>query len=124
MNLNSKYFDIIRIYRPRTKAQAARHMCDWPGCSQTGPYPAPVGADSDEKRYFCFTHIKIYNKSFNFFAGMNEQDIRAFQHASHNGHRPPWMTGQKYKLHGAKTSPKWQDPFELFNYFRYHRPKP
>jgi len=122
MNLNSKYFDIIRIYRPRTKAHAARHMCDWPGCAQTGPYPALVGADSDERRHFCFTHNKIYNKRFNFFAGMNERDIRAFHHTK--GTNPAGTIGQKYKLRGSHTSQKWQDPFELFNYFRHHRPQP
>jgi hypothetical protein len=42
MNLNSKYFDRIRI-NPEGKAPRAEAGCEWAGCAQPGLYRAPKG---------------------------------------------------------------------------------
>ncbi len=44
MNLNSKYFDRIRIRRAEEdRAQAAPAPCEWQGCACAGGYRAPKG---------------------------------------------------------------------------------
>jgi hypothetical protein len=40
--------------------------------------------------HFCPRHAAEYNKSWNFFAEMSEQEIRAYQRADATGHRPTW----------------------------------
>ena len=113
MKLNSKYFDGIRISKPGSKAVQTQQGCDWPECSNAGEYPAPVAPDSDEKRFFCLTHIKIYNKSYNFFEGMEQKDIQAYQRSAHTGHRPTWNMGSNRSAPGGRADWKFDDPLEI-----------
>lgn len=113
MKLNSKYFDGIRISKPGSKSVQTQQGCDWPDCSDPGEYPAPVAPDSDEKRFFCLSHIKIYNKSYNFFEGMEQKDIQAYQRSAHTGHRPTWNMGANRSAPGARPDWQFDDPLEI-----------
>ena len=115
MKLDSKYFDSIRISKPQRQVVKAQQGCDWPDCSEAGSYPAPIGPDSDEKRHFCLEHVRIYNKSYNFFEGMNQKDIAAYQRSAHTGHRPTWNMGTQRNQPGARPDWQFQDPHELMN---------
>ena len=113
MKLNSKYFDAIRISKPRSQAVEAQQGCDWPYCTEPGGYPAPVDPDTDQKRFFCLNHIKIYNKSYNFFEGMDQKEIQAYQSSAHTGHRPTWNMGSKRAHPAGKGDWEFQDPLEI-----------
>src|SRR5690606_10047788 len=72
MKLDSKYFDRIRIKPDPAAAPAeAGPVCEWDSCDQHGSYRAPKGR-SAEGRYFhfCLDHVRLYNQSYNYFAGM------------------------------------------------------
>jgi len=56
-------------------AQALR-MCDYTGCSETGDHPAPKAPDSNERWYFCQNHAGEYNRNWNFFEGMSDEEAR------------------------------------------------
>ena len=54
-------------------------ICDWKDCKETGSYKAPVERDNSKKyRLLCLTHIKEFNKNWNYFENMNDQEIEFF----------------------------------------------
>jgi curved DNA-binding protein CbpA len=59
-----------------------------------GTHRAPVGR-MKEGEYFCFCidHVRQYNKSYNYFAGVEDADIAQFQKDALTGHRPTWSMG-------------------------------
>jgi curved DNA-binding protein CbpA len=99
MNLNSKYFDRIRIAPERPAAEAVPpRPCEWHGCSQLGGYRAPKGRLREgEYHNFCLDHVREYNKGYNYFAGMGDDDIVAYQRSAATGHRPTWRMGVEKK---------------------------
>ena len=56
-------------------AEAVR-MCDWQGCTEKGDCPAPKFRDSDEKYWFCQEHAGLYNRNWNYFRGMTEEEAQ------------------------------------------------
>ena len=75
MKSQSKLFDTIRI-RPRREEKPApiEHVCEWEGCDKAGEYKAPKGARGQGQYHqFCLEHVRHYNTSFNFFAGMEKE---------------------------------------------------
>ena len=54
-------------------------ICDWENCKEQGSYKAPVERDNVRKyRLLCLKHIKIFNKNWNYFENMNNQEIEFF----------------------------------------------
>ena len=65
--------------------------CDWPGCIVAGQTKAPKSRDMLNDHYwFCVRHAGEYNKNWDFFAGMNEADVRKAQEDRFTGGRPTW----------------------------------
>ncbi|HMK90114.1 MAG TPA: J domain-containing protein [Methylocystis sp.] len=50
-----------------------------------------------EGQYFCFclTHVREYNASYNYFAGMSDADVARYLKEATVGHRPTWAVGAK-----------------------------
>ena len=54
-------------------------ICDWENCKEPGSYKAPLEKDNSKKyRLLCLKHIKIFNKNWNYFENMNDQEIEYF----------------------------------------------
>ena len=54
-------------------------ICDWENCKEPGSYKAPVERDNVRKyRLLFLKHIKIFNKNWNYFENMNDQEIEFF----------------------------------------------
>src|SRR5210317_1612200 len=54
-------------------------ICDWNNCGEIGAYKAPIEKDNSKKyRLLCLNHIKIFNKNWNYFENMNNQEIEFF----------------------------------------------
>ncbi|NWH07715.1 MAG: J domain-containing protein [Alphaproteobacteria bacterium] len=71
--------------------------CEVPGCAAPGDYKAPKSRDNlREFRWFCLDHVRAYNQSWNFFAGMNDDQISEFQRNAIIGHRPTWGFGGRH----------------------------
>src|SRR5581483_11655872 len=67
---------------------------EWLGCGELGGYRAPKGRLREgEYHNFCLDHVREYNKSYNYFAGMGDDDIVAYQRSAATGHRPTWKIG-------------------------------
>ncbi len=65
--------------------------CDHAGCRTAATARCPKSRDMlNEHYWFCAPHAAQYNKSWDFFAGMNEAQVRAAQEARATGERPTW----------------------------------
>ena len=54
-------------------------ICDWENCKNQGAYKAPIEKDNSKKfRLLCLQHIKIFNKNWNYFKNMSDQEIEYF----------------------------------------------
>lgn len=51
-------------------------MCDRNGCAEVGEHPAPKAPGSRDRWFFCESHAAEYNRSWNFFAGMSDEEAR------------------------------------------------
>jgi DnaJ domain len=96
--VSSKLFDSIRMKPTRSSAAKEAARCEHPGCEEAGAHKAPKGR-SFEGQYLllCIKHVQEYNKSFNYFNGMDDEKVRAYQKDSVTGHRPTWAMGIEAK---------------------------
>ncbi|MBV9347008.1 MAG: DnaJ domain-containing protein [Pseudolabrys sp.] len=97
MKSDSPLFDKIRVTATkdrRKKKPSAGPKCQWSGCEKEGAHRAPRGR-GNEKEYwrFCLEHVRQYNQNYNFFAGMNHDDVLKYQKDALTGHRPTWKMG-------------------------------
>lgn len=99
----------IRTSAP--KAAEPRH-CEWPDCDGLGEYRAPRSRDDlNSYRWFCLDHIREYNRSWNYYAGMTDDEVEADVRRDTVWHRPTWQLGtnpRAYRLNDLN------DPFGLF----------
>ncbi|MDX2094802.1 MAG: J domain-containing protein [Alphaproteobacteria bacterium] len=71
------------------------HRCNWGDCLNAGDFRAPRSRNNlREYQWFCEEHIVAFNKSWNYFEGMGEAEIYAFQRDATTGHRPTWRMDQ------------------------------
>ncbi len=123
MNTDSPLFDRIRVKpdkdrRPRTDLPG----CEWPSCNAAATHRAPKGRQHESEHWrFCLDHVRQYNHSYNFFAGMSEDAIAKYQKDALTGHRPTWKMGMNggrpaARSHSARFPPDMgaDDPFDLF----------
>ena len=86
--------------------------CTAPGCAEPGLYRAPHSRENlADLHWFCLEHIREYNASWNYFAGMDEEDIDRFRAEDIIGHRPTWPLGVGPMSDAANTI---ADPFRFF----------
>jgi curved DNA-binding protein CbpA len=129
MNLNSKYFDRIRIspHGPTVEPTDAK-PCEWQGCGRQGGYRAPKGRQHEGEYFnFCLDHVRDYNKSYNYFAGMTDDDIAAYQRSASTGHRPTWTMGVDRANGSSGNGHAWSAAFsDQFGVFgdRFRRRDP
>lgn len=95
MNLNSPLFDKIRS---KPVAEDVRPedgpSCDHAGCRRKGEFRAPKGRDHEGEFFrFCLDHVREYNQSYNYFAGMSDAAVQSYQKDALTGHRPTWNVG-------------------------------
>ncbi len=118
MKFDSPFFDRIRVKpdkdrRPRTGGPT----CEWAGCTEAATHRAPKGRGREKDYWrYCLHHVREYNQSYNFFAGMNDDDVMAYQKDALTGHRPTWKmgTGKGGPGPDVHTFAHQTDPFSLF----------
>jgi hypothetical protein len=126
MSNDSPLFDRIRVKpdldrRPRADLPG----CQWPRCAAPATHRAPKGRlRASEYWQFCLEHVREYNNSYNFFAGMSDDAIAKYQKDDITGHRPTWKMGSIGSAGDGRRNPRrkagdasgWaaDDPFGLF----------
>jgi curved DNA-binding protein CbpA len=124
MKSNSPLFDRIRVKPDQDRRlRAELPPCQWPRCNAPATHRAPKGRlRASEYWRFCLEHVREYNNSYNFFAGMSEDAVAQYQKESITGHRPTWKMGSLGGKPAAKRSRgrfreaefPADDPFSLF----------
>ena len=122
-------FKDIRVRPPKEEDEAedvhvlkeGERRCDHPGCLSAAIAKAPKSRDLTHDFYwFCQPHAAEYNKSWDFFAGMSEGEIRARrEEESMTGGRPTWqMQAGKFSREAAAFAAgagrAFSDPLGLF----------
>lgn len=101
-----KFVD-IRVNPPggRRKRGDTVRRCEHKGCDDIGDCkaPKPFAARTirvpgqreaeEDCHWFCQRHAAEYNQSYDFFEGMTESEITAFQASAGFGHKPTWRFG-------------------------------
>lgn len=65
--------------------------CHHNNCTGPGEYRAPKSRFSNEGYYyFCLEHIRSYNKEWDYFKGMNSEEIMAHRISDITWRRPTW----------------------------------
>ncbi len=123
MKLNSKYFDSIRVKPDEDRVLRQQNpQCEWVGCDGAGTHRAPKGRGHDgEYHLFCINHVREYNKTYNYFNGMSDDDVISYQKSAMTGHRPTWSLGNNPWAQGggtedasAKGGSGFKDSFGVF----------
>ena len=100
-------------------------VCEAPGCRLHGDYRAPFARDRlDQYRWFCLAHVREYNHTYNYFAGMGDDAVSAYQKDALTGHRPTWRMGMRTAPSAEERNTReaglgldgtrWHDPFRFF----------
>lgn len=135
MKLNSPLFDRIRVKPGEDRSRAPQQACcQWPGCDAPATHRAPKGRHMEGQYWhYCLDHVKEYNQSYNYFAGMPDDAVSAYQKDALTGHRPTWRMGVRGRTAaGAERnggfSEDVRDPFgfasEMGRTFRADREEP
>ena len=97
-----------------------KNICEWDKCSKTGMYKAPVEKDNSRKfRLFCLEHIKIFNKSWNYFSDMNESEIEYFIKSDLTWHKPTKSFGSSENFFNILWGNALEDKLNIFKNSNY-----
>jgi DnaJ-domain-containing protein 1 len=89
--------------------------CDHPSCSGQGLYPAPRGRDALHSYYwFCLDHVREYNRAWNFYAGMSQEEVEEHVREDIVGWRPTWPMGVRETRFTGTYQAETHDPFGFF----------
>ncbi|MGE0751585.1 MAG: J domain-containing protein [Variibacter sp.] len=95
MKFDSPIFDTIRVKPDDSrKLRTSCPVCAWPGCQEPATHRAPKGRLREGQYWrFCLEHVREYNKTYNYFAGMSDDAVARYQKDALTGHRPTWKIG-------------------------------
>lgn len=90
--------------------------CDFPECECAGEYRAPKSRRPEDGHYwFCLAHIRDYNASWDFFSGMSQAEIEAYQRGNATWHRPTWRLGPR-PAHPSQDTIEWFDATDMLGH--------
>ena len=95
-----------------TAQDAPVRPCDHPGCCAGGDFRAPKSRlDLNRYYWFCLEHVREYNSSWNYYAGMSDREIEAEIRNDTVWQRPTWKLGVR---HGPGYAARVRDHFGFF----------
>jgi len=105
----------IPVSKTRVDEPSGRpdRVCDFAACAEAGDHRAPKSKlNLDEYYWFCLEHVAAYNRSWDYFTGMDQDAIEKFRDEAVTGHRPTWKLGERgYK---AWIEGRVRDHHDLF----------
>jgi hypothetical protein len=118
MKFDSPLFDKVRVKPDKDRRRKTDGPeCQWEGCKEKATHRAPKGRGLEKDYWrFCLDHVRQYNQSYNFFKGMSDAAVTAYQKDALTGHRPTWKmgTGKDTFRPDFQASAGHADPFSLF----------
>lgn len=96
--------------------------CDWPGCKDEGVFKAPRSRNQlREYWWYCMEHIRQYNRTWNYYSGMSDEEVEADVRKDTVWDRPSWAFGSPPKSFSFKSE-RFRDDFGLFGDDEAHVP--
>ena len=95
MKFDSPLFDSIKVKPTKDRrAKTNGPNCEWAGCKEKATHKAPKGRGLEKDYWnYCVNHVRQYNANYNYFAGMKDDEVLAYQKDALTGHRPTWKMG-------------------------------
>ena len=91
------------------------NICDWESCKESGKFKAPLEKDNSKNyRWLCEEHIKLFNKSWNYFDGMDQNEIENFLKSDLTWHRPTQKFGSSDNFFNILWTNVLNDKFNFF----------
>ena len=92
-----------------------KNICEWDNCNESGEFKAPLEKDNSRKyRWLCEEHIKLFNKNWNYFEGMQQSEIEAFLKSDLTWHRPTQKFGSSDNFFNILWNNALNDKFVFF----------
>ena len=86
--------------------------CAAKGCNGEGLYPAPKSRDAlRDYIWFCLDHVRAYNKSWNYYDGLQGAALEAEIRRATTWERPSWKFAT-----GKPSENSFEDPLGLFDF--------
>ena len=100
----------LQMLKTKEQEKNINRVCHNPDCGELGTYPAPKSRDNlKEYFYFCIDHVRDFNKSWNYFEGLNEDELEVEIRKSVTWDRPSWKFGTKTINHDFQKAFKYFD---------------
>jgi len=91
------------------------NICEWKNCKKTGKFKAPLEKDNSKNyKWLCESHIKLFNKNWNYFEGMSQHEIEDFLKSDLTWHRPTQKFGSSDNFFNILWNNALSDKFNLF----------
>ena len=92
------------------------NICEWENCKFSGEFKAPVEKDNSKNyQWLCEKHIKEFNKNWNYFEGMSQNEFEKFLKSDITWHRPTQEFGSADNFFNIL----WNNAMgEEFNFFK------
>ena len=90
----------------------SQRRCEAEGCLQEGNYPAPKSRSAlRDYLWFCLEHVREYNKSWNYYEGLQGAALEAEIRRATIWERPSWKFAT-----GKPSENSFEDPLGLFDF--------
>ncbi|WP_422344338.1 J domain-containing protein [Parasphingorhabdus sp.] len=93
------------------RVESEGRICAIDGCAEDGEFRAPPiygarhGYDGPgEYRWLCLDHVREFNQGYDFFDGMDQEQIFEAQHPVHG-----WDSNRRIYQTGPSDAPAWSD---------------
>ena len=94
-----------------------KNICEWENCMEIGNYKAPMEKDNSKNyRWLCVEHIKLFNKNWDYFDGMNQNEIEIFLKSDMTWHRPTQKFGSSDNFFNILWNNALNDKFNFFKH--------
>ena len=95
------------------------NICEWRDCKESGTFKAPLEKDNSKNyKWLCEEHIKLFNKNWNYFEGMSQNEIENFLKSDLTWHRPT----QKFASADNFFNILWNNALSgKFNFFEHEK---
>ena len=91
------------------------NICEWDNCKESGKFKAPLEKDNSKNyRWLCEKHIKLFNKNWNYFEGMGQNEIENFLKSDLTWHRPTQKFGSSDNFFNILWNNALNDKFNFF----------
>ena len=90
----------------------SHRRCAADGCLREGNYPAPKSRSAlRDYLWFCLEHVREYNKSWNYYEGLQGAALEAEIRRATTWERPSWKFAT-----GRPSENSFEDPLGLFDF--------